>query len=52
MTDEEIALLGESGLTNAGFSDGERAVIRFALETTKDVASSMTPTLNYRKPFR
>ncbi len=40
MTDEEIALLGESGLTSAGFSEGEKAVIRFALETTKNVAAS------------
>ncbi len=40
MTDEEIALLGESGLSSSVFSEGEKAVIRFALETTKNVAAS------------
>ncbi len=40
LTDDEIALLGEPGLTSAAFSDGEKAVIRFALETTKNVAAS------------
>lgn len=51
MTDEEIALLGESGLTNTGFSDGERAVIRFALETTKDVAASDDAHMEVQKAF-
>ena len=40
MTDEEIALLGESGLTSTLFSEGEQAVIQFALETTKNVAAT------------
>jgi uncharacterized peroxidase-related enzyme len=40
MTDEEIALLGESGVTSTNFSEGEQAVIRFALETTKNVSAS------------
>ncbi len=40
MTDEEIALLGEAGMTSAYFSEGERSAIRFALETTKNVAAS------------
>ena len=51
MTDEEIGLLGESGLTSAGFSDGEKAVIRFALETTKDVAASKDAHADLQKAF-
>ncbi|MDH5430203.1 MAG: carboxymuconolactone decarboxylase family protein [Nitrospirota bacterium] len=51
MTEDEIVLLGESGLTNAGFSDGERAVIRFALETTKDVAASDDAHVELQKVF-
>ncbi len=51
MTDEEITLLGESGLSNAGFSEGERAVIRFALETTKNVAASSEAHAELQKAF-
>ena len=51
MTDEEITLLGESGLTGAGFSEGEKAVIRFALETTKDVAASNDAHAELQKAF-
>ena len=40
MTDEEIALLRESGISSIQFSEGEQAVIRFALETTKNVVAS------------
>ena len=51
LTDEEIALLSESGLTSAGFSDGEKAVIRFALETTKNVAASNEAHTQLQKAF-
>lgn len=51
ITDEEIALLGESGLTSPGFSEGEKAVIRFALETTKDVAASNEAHAELQKAF-
>ena len=51
MTDDEIALLGESGLTSAGFSDGEKAVIRFALETTKNVTASDEAHAELQKAF-
>ncbi len=51
LTDEEIALLSESGLTSAGFSDGEKAVIRFALETTKNVATSNEAHTQLQKAF-
>lgn len=51
MTDEEIGLLGESGLTSAGFSEGEKAVIRFALETTKNVAASDDAHAELKKAF-
>ena len=40
VSDEEIALLGESGFTNEKFSAAERVVIRFAYETTKYVVAS------------
>lgn len=51
MTDEEIALLGESGLSSAGFSEGEKAVIHFALETTKNVAASDVAHAELQKAF-
>lgn len=51
MTDEEIALLGESGITNTNFSEGEQEVIRFALETTKNVAASDEALAGLRKAF-
>ncbi len=51
ITDEEIALLGESGLTTTGFSEGEKAVIRFALETTKNVAASNEAHTELQKAF-
>ncbi len=51
MTDEEIALLGESGLTSSGFSEGEKAVIRFALETTKNIAASDDTHTELQKAF-
>ncbi len=51
MTDEEIALLGEAGLSSAGFSEGEKAVIRFALETTKNVAASDEAQAELQKAF-
>ena len=51
MTDEEIALLGESGLSSAEFSDEEKAVIRFALETTKNVSASDDAHAELRKAF-
>ena len=51
MTNEEIALLGESGLSNAGFSEGEKAVIRFALETTKNVSASNDAHTELQKAF-
>ena len=43
MTDEEIALLGEAGISSSNFSEGEQAVIRFALETTKNVVAEDAP---------
>jgi len=51
MTDEEIALLGESGLVSDRFSEGEKAVIRFALETTKNVAASEDAHAELQKSF-
>ena len=50
-TDEEIALLGESGLSNAQFSESEQAVIRFALETTKNVTASDDALAGLQKAF-
>ena len=51
ITDEEIALLGESGLSSPRFSEGEKAVIRFALETTKHVAASDEAHTALQKSF-
>ncbi len=51
MTDEEISLLREAGITSAHFSEGEKAVIRFALETTKNVAASDEAQAELRKTF-
>ena len=51
MTDEEIALLGEKGVTNAHFAEGEQVVIRFALETTKNVAASDEALAGLLKAF-
>ena len=51
MTDEEITLLGESGVTSSHFSEGEQAVIRFALETTKNVSASDEALAGLRKNF-
>jgi len=51
MTEEEIALLGESGLTSSGFSEGEKAVIRFALETTRNVSASDDAHAELQKAF-
>ncbi len=51
MTDEEISLLGESGMTSIKFSAGEQAVIRFALETTKNVVASDEAQAELQKAF-
>ena len=51
MTDEEIALLGESGLSSAQFSESEQAVVRFALETTKNVSASDEAITGLQKAF-
>ena len=51
MTDEEIALLGESGLSSAQFLESEQAVIRFALETTKNVSASNEAITELQKAF-
>ena len=51
MTNEEIALLGESGVTSTHFSEGEQAVIRFALETTKTVSASDEALAGLRTAF-
>jgi uncharacterized peroxidase-related enzyme len=51
MTDEEIALLGGSGVTSTNFSEGEQAVIRFALETTKNVSASDEAITSLQKAF-
>ena len=51
MTDEEIALLGELGISHVKFSEGERAVIRFALETTKNVVAEDATLEELQKAF-
>ena len=51
MTDEEIALLGESGVRSTHFSTGEQAVINFALETTKNVSASDEALAGLEKVF-
>jgi AhpD family alkylhydroperoxidase len=51
MTDEELALLGESGVSSTHFSESEQGVIRFALETTKNVAASDEALAELRKAF-
>jgi AhpD family alkylhydroperoxidase len=51
MTDEELALLGESGVRSTHFSESEQGVIRFALETTKNVAASDEALAELRKAF-
>ncbi|MCA9408787.1 MAG: carboxymuconolactone decarboxylase family protein [Candidatus Omnitrophica bacterium] len=40
LSDEEISLLGDNGITSENFSEAERAVIKFALETTRNVKAS------------
>ena len=40
LSEVEIALLGEAGLNSPQFTKDEQAVIRFALETTKNVRAS------------
>ena len=40
LTDEQIDLLGEAGFASPLFSEAERAVIRFAHETTRQVKAS------------
>ena len=40
LTDAQIEQLNESGFNSGDFSDAERAVIRFAYETTRDVKAS------------
>lgn len=40
LTDAQIEQLDESGFDSTDFSEAERAVIRFAYETTRDVKSS------------
>lgn len=40
LSDAQIDQLNESGFTSPDFSEAEQAVIRFALETTRDVAAS------------
>lgn len=49
--DEEIALLGEAGISHVQFSEGERAVIRFALETTKNVVAEDATLEELQKAF-
>lgn len=51
MTEEEIGLLDKSGLSSSIFSEGEKAVIRFALETTKNVAASKEAHTELQKAF-
>lgn len=40
LSDEEIGLLGPGGFDSPRFPEAERAVVRFAYETTKQVAAS------------
>jgi len=51
MTDEEIALLEEAGIASSHFSEGEQAVIRFALETTKNVTATDDAIEELQKAF-
>ena len=51
MTDEEIALLEEAGMANSHFSEDEQAVIRFALETTRNVVASDDTIEALKKKF-
>ena len=51
MTNEEIALLGESGVKSTHFSKGEQAVICFALETTKNISASDEAIAGLQKAF-
>ncbi|MCA1778906.1 MAG: carboxymuconolactone decarboxylase family protein [Xanthomonadaceae bacterium] len=40
LTDDQIDQLGENGFDSSDFSAGERAIIRFAFETSRDVEAS------------
>lgn len=51
MSEEEMALLGESGLSSPLFTPAEKAVIRFALETTKHVKASDESLMALKKAF-
>ena len=51
LSDEEMALLGEQGMQSPKFPEMERAVIRFALETTRDVAASDKAVIALTRAF-
>lgn len=51
MTDAEIDLLEEAGIASSHFSEAEQAVIRFALETTRNVAASDNAMEALKKNF-
>lgn len=51
MSDEEIALLGPNGFSDSRLGAKEQAVIRFAYETTRDVAASDEAVEALKKHF-
>jgi len=51
ITDTEIALFGESGFTSEQLTQAERAVVRFAFETTKNVVASEEALEGLKKAY-
>ncbi|PCI40375.1 MAG: hypothetical protein COB53_01220 [Elusimicrobia bacterium] len=51
LTDEQIAVLGPEGYDNPLLSKAEQAVVRFAYETTKNVAAEDETTKSLKKHF-
>ncbi|MEC4675014.1 MAG: hypothetical protein VST68_12570, partial [Nitrospirota bacterium] len=51
ITEAEIALLGEPGFTIQQLNQAERAVVRFALETTKKVVASDEALAELKKAY-
>ncbi len=51
ITDAEIALFGEPGFTSEQLNQAERAVVRFALETTKKVVASDEALAELKKGY-
>ena len=51
LSDEEISLLGDAGMSSDKFSGAEKSIIKYALETTKNVKAELGTIEGLKKYF-